>query len=118
MRPSNLWLRSGIAFAILGGTFLVARAVPTGGRALLLQTQRDQTVTALETAIARGDDGIGPLPGNFVEDDADEQEDDPLVRALWLRLNNGPVSQQSVMSLLHVSVLLCLRVLLFFLSSL
>jgi photosystem II stability/assembly factor-like uncharacterized protein len=101
MRASKLWLRSAIAFAIIGGTFMVARAVPTGGRALLLQTQRDQTVDALEHAIARGDDGIGPLPSDFVDDDADEQEDDPLVRALWIRLNEGPVAQQSVMSLLR-----------------
>jgi photosystem II stability/assembly factor-like uncharacterized protein len=43
---------------------------------------------------------MGPLPSAFVEDDADVQEDDALVRALWLRLNNGPVSQQSVMNLL------------------
>jgi len=101
MRGSKLWLRSALAITIVGGTVLVARAVPTGGRALLLQTQRDQTVDALEKAIARGDDGIGPLPADYIDDDEDEQEDDPLVRALWIRLNEGQVSQQSVTSLLR-----------------
>jgi hypothetical protein len=67
----------------------------------LLRTQRDATVAALEQAIARGDDGIGPLPGSYLSDDADLQEDDPLVRALWQRLDSGPISQHSVIHLLQ-----------------
>ncbi|HEX2689281.1 MAG TPA: hypothetical protein VHN14_21815 [Kofleriaceae bacterium] len=58
-------------------------------------------MAALEAAIERGDDGIGPLPSFFLSDDEDLQEDDALVRALWQRLENGPISQQSVMHLLH-----------------
>jgi hypothetical protein len=79
----------------------VAQALPTKPLSTLLQTQRDVTVAALEDAIARGDDGIGPLPMSYVEDDADIQEDDALVRALWLRLNNGPITQDSVINLLQ-----------------
>jgi len=67
----------------------------------LLRTQRDATVAALETAIAQGQDGIGPLPRFFLPDDEDTQEDDPLIRALWQRLENGPNLQQSVLHLLQ-----------------
>jgi hypothetical protein len=59
------------------------------------------TVAALETAIAQGHDGIGPLPTFYLSDDDDMQEDDPLVRALWQRLENGPISHQSVVHLLQ-----------------
>ncbi|HEX7836044.1 MAG TPA: hypothetical protein VF469_01210 [Kofleriaceae bacterium] len=58
-------------------------------------------MAALEAAIARGDDGIGPMPTSYIEDTSDTQEDDALVRSLWLRLNNGPVSQQSIVHLLQ-----------------
>ncbi|HEY0483589.1 MAG TPA: hypothetical protein VGD37_38990 [Kofleriaceae bacterium] len=58
-------------------------------------------MTALQAAIARGDDGIGPMPGNFIENTDDVQEDDALVRSLWLRLTNGPASQQSIVNLLQ-----------------
>src|SRR6185369_15891560 len=85
----------------LATSWVVAQAVPSSPMDALLKTQREVTVTALETAIARGDDGIGPLPGFYLPDDADMQEDDPLVRALWQRLNNGPISQQSVVHLLQ-----------------
>jgi hypothetical protein len=95
--------------AVYGGALLaaglttrwfVAQAVNSPSTAAQLQTQRDVTVAALEAAIARGDDGIGPLPTNYLENTDDTQEDDALVRSLWLRLNNGPVSQQSVVHLL------------------
>jgi hypothetical protein len=59
------------------------------------------TISALEAAIARGDDGIGPLPGVYLPDDDDTQADDPLVRALWLRLQNGPIAQQSLVQLMQ-----------------
>jgi len=85
----------------LATSWVVAQAVPSSPMDALLKTQREVTVTALETAIARGDDGIGPLPGFYLPDDADMQADDPLVRALWQRLNNGPISQQSVVHLLQ-----------------
>jgi hypothetical protein len=68
---------------------------------VLLQTQREATVTALEEAIARGDDGIGPLPSAFIEDPDEVVQDDALVRALWERLTNGPASQQSIVHLLQ-----------------
>jgi len=84
----------------LATSWVVAQAVPSSPMDALLLTQREVTVTALETAIARGDDGIGPLPGFYLPNDADMQADDPLVRALWQRLNNGPISQQSVVHLL------------------
>jgi hypothetical protein len=80
----------------------VARAVPAStGAAAPLATQRQATIAALKAAIARGDDGMGPLPDAYVEDTSDVQEDDPMVRALWQRLTNGPASQQSVISLLQ-----------------
>ncbi|HEU4728626.1 MAG TPA: hypothetical protein VFT22_12070 [Kofleriaceae bacterium] len=73
--------------------------MPSQQLSALLQTQRDATVAALEDAIARGADGIGPLPTTFLPDDEDMQEDDALVRALWQRLTNGPSSQDSVINL-------------------
>jgi hypothetical protein len=82
-------------------TWVVAHAVNSPSTQQQLQTQRDVTVAALKDAIARGDDGIGPLPINYVDDNSDVEADDPLVRALWLRLTNGPVSQTSVVNLLN-----------------
>src|SRR5215510_634995 len=90
-----------VVTAGLATTWVVARAVHSPSTTTQLQTQRDATVAALEAAIARGDDGIGPLPDNYIDDNEDTQEDDALVRALWLRLTNGPSSQQSVVHLLQ-----------------
>jgi hypothetical protein len=91
----------GLIAVCLASSWVVARAVPSAPISALLRTQRDATVAALETAIAQGKDGIGPLPGFFLPDDEDTQEDDPVVRALWQRLENGPILQQSVMHLLQ-----------------
>src|SRR5262249_17389058 len=63
--------------------------------------QREVIVQALQAAIARGDDGIGPLPGTFVEDDDETVADDALIRTLWNRLEHGPSTQQSMLNLLH-----------------
>src|SRR6185295_9775215 len=102
------WLKrllyGGIAVAVAAGvtaSWVVAQTGPSPNTAAQLQTQRDATVAALEAAIARNDDGIGPLPSAFLDDDEDMQEDDAKVRALWLRLMNGPASQQSIVSLLQ-----------------
>ncbi|HEV7557414.1 MAG TPA: hypothetical protein VGO00_18230 [Kofleriaceae bacterium] len=94
-------MRNVVLVASLATSLMVAQALPIGSKAQQLQTQRDATVTALEEAIARGDDGIGPLPTAFLEDDSDTVEDDPLIRALWERLNTGPISQQSILHLLQ-----------------
>src|SRR5690242_17354062 len=67
-----------VAAVCLATSWVVAQAVPSSPMDALLKTQREVTVTALETAIARGDDGIGPLPGFYLPDDADLQADDPL----------------------------------------
>jgi hypothetical protein len=72
-----------LVVAGLAATHVVADAVnrPTAAQR---RAQRAQMVAALQAAIARGDDGIGRLPGHFVEDDGDEAKaDDPLLRALW-----------------------------------
>lgn len=90
----------GLVATCLATSWVVAHAVPSAPTSALLRTQRDATIAALETAIAQGNDGIGPLPGFFLPDDEDMQEDDPLVRALWQRLENGPISQQSIVHLL------------------
>lgn len=96
--------------AILGGalvagglttTFVVAHAVNSPATQQQLDAQRDVTVAALESAIAQGADGIGPLPISYVEDDSDAKADDALVRALWERLTNGPTSQASIIHLLQ-----------------
>jgi hypothetical protein len=91
---------STIVVASLTTSWVVAQALPAPSVAALLQTQRDVTVTALLAAIDRGDDGIGPLPTVYVNDEDDLEEDDAYVRALWLRLNNGPIEQQSVLNLM------------------
>src|SRR6266478_995048 len=67
----------------------------------LLATQRDVTIDALKAAIARGDDGIGPLPVTYLSDDEESVADDALMRALWLRLEHGPISQESMLNLLR-----------------
>jgi hypothetical protein len=71
----------------------------------LLATQRELTVQALKNAIARGDDGIEPLPMSYLPDDQDEVEDDALVRALWQRLEHGPISQDTMLNLLRETAL-------------
>src|SRR5213078_5159691 len=86
----------GSALVVAGlATTFVARAVNPPAVTQQLQSQRDATIALLEDAIARGDDYIGPLPQNYIEDTEDTQADDPFVRALWLRMTNGPASQQS-----------------------
>jgi len=90
-----------LATAGIATTWVAARAVNSPSVNQQLQAQRAVIVNALEMAIARGDDGIGPLPINYIEDTDDTQEDDALVRALWLRLTNGPSSQVSVTNLLR-----------------
>ncbi len=87
-------------FALLGAGVTMLGAIGLPSIKTLIATQRELTVQALEAAIARGDDGIGPLPTAYLPDDADEVEDDPLIRALWMRLEHGPISQQSVINLL------------------
>src|SRR5215813_12972857 len=94
---------STIVAACLATSWVVAQALPAPSLATALQTQRDVTIAALEDAIAQGNDGIGPLPINYIPDDADVQEDDALLRALWLRLDYGPISQDSVINLLQES---------------
>src|SRR5439155_1269224 len=92
---------STIVVACLTTSWVVAQALPAPSVAALLQTQRDVTIAALLDAINQGQDGIGPLPTVYVNDTNDVQEDDAYERALWLRLNNGPIYQQSVISLLQ-----------------
>jgi hypothetical protein len=93
-------LRGGLIIVCLASTWLVARALPLLSRPQQLQTQREATIAALKAAIAAGEDGIGPLPSDYIDDNADEQEDDALLRALWQRLDTGPISQQSITILL------------------
>jgi hypothetical protein len=93
----------GFAVALAGLGAIAAVNLPS--IKVLLAGQRDATVQALEDAIARGDDGIGPLPVNYLDDDAESEADDPLVRALWLRLEHGPISQDSMLNLLRESAL-------------
>jgi hypothetical protein len=88
---------------VMGGlttTWVVAHAVNARSNPQQLQTLRDATITALQDAIARGDDGVGALPVSYIENDSDFQQDDALMRGLWLRLTNGPASQQGVVHLL------------------
>jgi hypothetical protein len=88
-----------LVVAGLAATYVVAHAVnrPTAvQRRAQRGAQRAQMIAALQAAIARGDDGIGRLPGHFVEDDGDgAKADDPLLRALWTRLNQGRTSPQT-----------------------
>ena len=96
----------GSALVVAGlATTFVARAVNPPAVTQQLQSQRDATIALLEDAIARGDDYIGPLPQNYIEDTEDTQADDPFVRALWLRMTNGPASQQSVVHLFQETAL-------------
>ena len=94
---------SALVAAGLTTTWLVTRAVNAQTNPQL-QTLRDATIAALQDAIARGDDGIGPLPVAYIEDDSDVQGDDALMRGLWLRLTNGPASQQGVVNMLQETV--------------
>ncbi|HWO24121.1 MAG TPA: hypothetical protein VNO30_35505 [Kofleriaceae bacterium] len=82
---------------------MVARAVPplSGTQLQLqLQSQREAMIDALKAAIAAGHDGPAPLQGLYLEDEEEEEEDDALLRALWQRLETGPISQQSTVMLL------------------
>ena len=92
---------SALVAAGLTTTLVVAHAVNSPAKAAQLQSQRDATIAALQAAITANQDGIGPLPGNFVEDTDDMQADDPMLRALWARLNSGPISQDSIVRLLN-----------------
>ena len=102
---ARMWKRAAYGSVLVAAgvttTWVVARAVNSPSTVAQLQTQRDATVAALQAAIARGDDGIGPMPTNFIEDPEDRQVDDPMVRALWLRLTNGPASQHGIVNLLQ-----------------
>src|SRR5882724_2053257 len=89
----------GFVLLLAGVATLGAVGIPTIKS--LLATQREVTVQALETAIARGDDGIGPLPVVYIPDDQESVADDPLIRALWQRLEHGPISQESMLNLLR-----------------
>src|SRR5262245_30235021 len=84
---------------ILGGLTAIG-AVGLPSIKTLLANQRELTIQALAAAIARGDDGPGPLPGDFVEDEDETVADDALIRALWNRLEHGPISQQAILNLL------------------
>jgi photosystem II stability/assembly factor-like uncharacterized protein len=99
---------NGYKRAIYGGSLILAAvgaswvgAVNSPSVQSLLATQRQVTIQALEDAIARGDDGIGPLPGMYVDDPDETKADDPLIRALWLRLEGGPISQATMTNLLR-----------------
>jgi len=90
--------------AVIAGlttTWVVAHAVNSPSKQQQLQTLRDVTIAALEDAIQHGQEGIGPLPVNYIEDDSDALQDDAMMRSLWLRLNNGPTTQASVMHLMQ-----------------
>lgn len=91
---------SAIVVTCLTTSWVVAQALPAPSITALLQTQRDVTIAALIDAIARNDDGIGPLPVVYRESEEDHEADDPMIRALWLRLMNGPTSQESAIHLL------------------
>src|SRR5882757_5394006 len=80
-------------------TFVVAHAVNSPSKQQQLQTLRNVTIAALEDAIEHGQEGIGPLPVNYIDDDSDAVQDDALLRALWQRLNNGPTTQSSLVHL-------------------
>jgi hypothetical protein len=90
-----------LVVACITASWVVARAVPTPSLPSLLKTQRDVTVEALKDAIARGDDWIGPLPIDYLPDDEEMQEDDAMLRALWMRLQHGPISQDSILHLMQ-----------------
>ncbi len=96
---------SAVVIAGLTTTLVVAHAVNSPSKQQQLQTLRDVTIAALEDAIQRGQEGIGPLPVNYIEDDSDALQDDAMMRSLWLRLNNGPNSQASVMHLMQETTL-------------
>src|SRR4051794_31031765 len=100
-RFTRLFRGSLLVAACLTGSWVVARAVPSRALALQLQTQRDATIAALEDAIERGGDFIGPLPGFYLPNDDDLQEDDAMMRALWQRLDRGPSAQSSIINLLR-----------------
>jgi hypothetical protein len=87
--------------ACLTASWVVAQALPAASVAALLQTQHDVTVTALKEAIARNEDGIGPLPTVYINEEEEFEKDDALIRALWLRLNNGLISQQTILNLMQ-----------------
>jgi hypothetical protein len=87
--------------ACLTASWVVAQALPASTVAALLQTQRDVTITALQEAIARNEDGIGPLPTVYINEEEEFEKDDAMIRALWLRLNNGPISQQTILNLMQ-----------------
>src|SRR5678815_5702446 len=92
---------SSTVVACLTASWVVAQALPASSVAALLQTQRDVTVAALQDAIANNQDGIGPLPTVYINAEEEFEGDDALVRSLWLRLMNGPISQQSVLNLMQ-----------------
>jgi hypothetical protein len=92
---------SALVVACLTTSWVVAQAVPSPSIPALLKTQREVTIDALKAAIERGDDGIGPLPIDYLPDDEDMKEDDAMLRALWQRLQSGPISQQSVFNVLN-----------------
>jgi hypothetical protein len=87
--------------AALTTTVVVAHAVNSPSKQQQLQNLRDVTIAALEDAIEHGQEGIGPLPVSYVDDDSDAVQDDALVRALWQRLNNGPTTQASLVHLMQ-----------------
>lgn len=91
---------SALVVACIAGSWVVAQAVPSPSLVQQLQTQRDATIAALRLAIANGDDGIGAMPANFVPDDRDVLDDDAELRALWTRLQDGPISQEGLLHLL------------------
>jgi hypothetical protein len=91
---------AGVA-AALTTTVVVAHAVNSPSKQQQLQHQRDVTIAALEDAIQRGQEGLGPLPVSYIDDDSDALQDDALMRALWQRLNNGPTTQASLVHLMQ-----------------
>src|SRR5579872_1092611 len=92
---------SGVVAVGLTTTWVVAHAVNSPSKQQQLQTLRDVTIAALEDAIQHGQEGIGPLPVDYIDDDSSALQDDALMRSLWLRLNNGPSTQASVMHLMQ-----------------
>ncbi|HEX3474029.1 MAG TPA: hypothetical protein VHT91_03250 [Kofleriaceae bacterium] len=92
---------SGVVAVGLTTTWVVAHAVNSPSKQQQLQTLRDATIAALEDAIQRGQEGIGPLPVDYIDDDSSALQDDALMRSLWLRLNNGPSTQAGVIHLMQ-----------------
>src|SRR5438093_4193289 len=78
------------AATLAGGILISALVVRAVGG---LQTQREAMLAAVKAAIERGDEHIGPVDGMIFLPDLDSKEgkeDDPIMRQLWTRMQQGP----------------------------